>query len=219
MITYWYYFCTLVIKGKTFAFYTRMTDINKIIKIRSNSLKPVKGNILISEPLLADNYFKRSVVLLAEHNEDGSFGIILNKPIENKFNEIVTDFPDFGGQLFLGGPVSNSSLFFIHTLGDQISDSLEIMDGLYWGGDIESVRELMLLRQISTNQIRFYIGYSGWGRKQLDDELRRNSWLVSGLPAETIMNTDPDKLWEFALKRLGNEYTYWENFPVDPGLN
>ena len=126
-----------------------MTDINKIIKIKANNLKPSKGKILISEPLLADNYFKRSVVLLAEHNEEGSFGIIMNKPIDNKFNEIVTDFPEYTGQLFLGGPVSNSSLFFIHTLGDLIENSMKIMDGLYWGGDIESVRELMILKQIN----------------------------------------------------------------------
>lgn len=196
-----------------------MTDINKIIKIKANNLKPSKGKILISEPLLADNYFKRSVVLLAEHNEEGSFGIIMNKPIDNKFNEIVTDFPEYTGQLFLGGPVSNSSLFFIHTLGDLIENSMKIMDGLYWGGDIESVRELMILKQINPGQIRFCVGYSGWGSTQLDDELKKNSWLVSGLPAEDLMNTDPDTLWEYALKKLGAEYSYWENFPTDPGLN
>jgi len=196
-----------------------MTDINKIIKIKTNDLKPSRGKILISEPLLADNYFKRAVVLLAEHNEEGSFGIIMNKPIDNKFNEVVADFPDFGGQLFLGGPVSNSSLFFIHTLGDQIDNSMEIMDGLYWGGDIESVRELMMLKQIDPSQIRFCVGYSGWGSKQLEEELQRNSWLVSGLPTEALMNTDPDKLWEYALKKLGSDYSYWENFPTDPGLN
>jgi putative transcriptional regulator len=196
-----------------------MTDINKILKIKSNDLKPSRGKILISEPLLADNYFKRAVVLLAEHNDDGSFGIIMNKPIDNKFNEIVSDFPDFGGRLFLGGPVSNSSLFFIHTLGEQVDNSLKIMDGLYWGGDIESVRELMTLKQIDANQIRFCIGYSGWSSHQLEEELERNSWLVSGLPADTLMNTDPDKLWEYALRKLGNDYSYWENFPTDPNLN
>jgi len=196
-----------------------MTDINKIIKIKTNDLKPSRGKILISEPLLADNYFKRSVVLLAEHNEEGSFGIIMNKPINNKFNDIVSDFPDFGGQLFLGGPVSNSSLFFIHTLGNLVENSMEIMDGLYWGGDIESIRELMILKKVDLNQIRFCVGYSGWGSKQLEEELKKNSWLVSGLPTDTLMNTDPDKLWEIALKKLGNEYSYWENFPTDPGLN
>lgn len=196
-----------------------MTDINKIIKIKANDLKPSKGKILISEPLLADNYFKRAVVLLAEHNEEGSFGIIMNKPIDNKFNEIVADFPEYSGHLFLGGPVSNSSLFFIHTLGELVDNSLKIMDGLYWGGDIESVRELMLLKQVRSNQIRFCVGYSGWGSKQLEDELLRNSWLVSGLPADILMNTEPDNLWEYALKKMGNEYSYWENFPTDPGLN
>jgi len=196
-----------------------MADINKIIKIKTNDQKPARGKILISEPLLGDNYFKRSVVLLAEHNEDGSFGIIMNKPIDNKFNDIVTDFPDFDGQLFLGGPVSNSNLFFIHTLGDLVENSMKIMDGLYWGGDIESVRELMLMKQVDTSQIRFCVGYSGWGSLQLEEELERNSWLISGMKADTLMNTDPDRLWELALRKLDDEYSYWENFPTDPGLN
>lgn len=196
-----------------------MIDFNKIIKIKTNDMRPSKGKILISEPLLSDNYFKRSVVLLAEHNEEGSFGIILNKPIDNKFNEIVPDFPEFSGSLFLGGPVSNSSLFFIHTLGDKIDNSQEIMKGLYWGGDIESVRELMMLKQIDHNQIRFCVGYSGWGSNQLEDELKKNSWLVAGLPVETLMNKSPDDLWEFALQKLDREYSYWSNFPTDPGMN
>lgn len=196
-----------------------MTDFNKIIKIKRNDLKPTKGKILISEPLLGDQYFKRSVVLLAEHNDDGSFGLIMNKPIENKFNEIVDDFPEFGGQLFLGGPVSNSSLFFIHTLGKQVADSLEIKDGLYWGGDIDAIRELMLIQNIDESQIRFCVGYSGWESKQLDEELERNSWLVADLPVETLMKISPDKMWDHALSELGKEYTYWKNFPTDPGLN
>jgi putative transcriptional regulator len=196
-----------------------MTDLNKIITIKANDMRPARGKILISEPLLSDNYFKRSVVLLAEHNEEGSFGIIMNKPIDNKFNEILKDFPDFGGPLYLGGPVSNSSLFFIHTLGDVIDNSQEIMDGLYWGGDIEAVRELILLKRIDINQIRFCVGYSGWGSNQLEDEIKRNSWLVSSLPPELLMNTSPDSLWEFALKGLGSEYSYWSNFPTDPGMN
>ncbi len=196
-----------------------MTDFNKILKIKTNNLKPSRGKILISEPLLADNYFKRSVVLLAEHNEEGSFGIIMNKPIDNNFNEVVSDFPDFDGKLFLGGPVSNSSLFFIHTLGDMIEDSMKIMDGLYWGGNIESVRELLLLKQIGPEQIRFCVGYSGWASDQLEGELKRNSWLVAGLPANTLMETEPDELWEYALQKLGRDYEYWSNFPVDPRMN
>ena len=196
-----------------------MIDFNKIVKIKTNEIKPSKGKILISEPLLSDNYFKRSVVLLADHSDEGSFGIIMNKPIDNKFNEIVTDFPEYKGQIFLGGPVNNSSLFFVHTLGDLIEDSLEIMNGLYWGDNIDIVRELLLLKQIDINQIRFCVGYSGWGSNQLEDELKRNSWLVAGMPASALMNTEPDLLWEHALEKLGSDYSYWSNFPVDPGMN
>ena len=196
-----------------------MSNFEKIIKIKTNDMRPSRGKILISERLLADNYFKRSVVLLAEHNEEGSFGIILNKPIDNRFNDIVPDFPEFKGDVYLGGPVSNSSLFFIHTLGDKIDNSQEIMEGLYWGGDIEAVRELILLKQIDVNQIRFCVGYSGWGSKQLEDELKRNSWLVSKLSPDTLMRKDPDKLWEYALNKLDNQYGYWTNFPTDPTLN
>ena len=196
-----------------------MPDINKIINIRTNDLKPARGTVLISEPLLADNYFRRSVVLLAGHEKEGSFGVIMNKPLDNKFNEVVADFPDFDGQLFLGGPVHNSSLFFIHTMGDMIGDSLKIMDGLYWGGDLQAVKELLLLKKLSPEHIRFYIGYSGWASEQLDDELKRNSWLVSRLPAPILMNTSPLNLWERALQDLGSEYAYWSNFPVDPQMN
>jgi putative transcriptional regulator len=196
-----------------------MSDFNKILKIKTNDIRPSRGKILISEPLLSDNYFKRSVVLLAEHNEEGSFGIILNKPIDNKFNEVVPDFPEYDGNLYLGGPVSNSSLFFIHTLGDKIENSQEIMEGLYWGGDIDAVRELLMLEKISYNQIRFCVGYSGWGSNQLEEELKRNSWLVAGLPAKTLMSQAPEGLWEFALQKLGSEYSYWTNFPTDPGMN
>lgn len=196
-----------------------MSDLNKIIKIKTNDMRPSRGKILISEPLLSDNYFKRSVVLLAEHNEEGSFGIILNKPIDNKFNDIVPDFPEFKGDVYLGGPVSNSSLFFIHTLGDKIDNSQEIVEGLYWGGDIESVRELILLKQVDINQIRFCVGYSGWGSNQLEEELKRNSWLVSQLTPDVLMTQNPDKLWEYALNKLDNQYGYWTNFPTDPGLN
>jgi putative transcriptional regulator len=78
---------------------------------------------------------------------------------------------------------------------------------------------MLLLKQIDKSQIRFCVGYSGWGSHQLETELRRNSWLVSKLPAKVLMATDPDELWDYALQQLGEEYTYWSNFPKDPGLN
>merc|ERR1712065_46093 len=92
--------------------------------------------ILISEPFLLDYYFKRSVVLLCDHSDEGSFGVIMNKPLSVKLNEVVKDFPDFAAPIYLGGPVQNDSLFFLHTIGDKIEGSVEVINGLFWGGDL-----------------------------------------------------------------------------------
>ncbi len=196
-----------------------MINLNDLLTIKTNDIAPGKGKLLISEPFLLDYYFKRSVVLLAEHNEEGSFGIIMNKPIKAKFNEIVKDFPEFNAPLFLGGPVKNDSLFFIHTLGEKIDNSAEIQEGLYWGGEIEQIKEMINLKILDPKDIRFYIGYSGWASKQLDGELDKNSWVVSKMPSKELLKTDPTKLWSTSLKVLGDEYSFWPNFPADPTLN
>jgi len=196
-----------------------MTDINDILKIRTNNLKPAKGRILISEPFLADYYFKRSVVLLAEHNDDGSFGLILNKPVDVSFNSAIKGFPKFESKVFLGGPVKTNNLFFIHTAGSLIDESMEIMKGLYWGGDIEVIRELITLNKITPGEIKFFAGYSGWVSRQLEAELERNSWVVSDINAEQVMLSDPDTLWSNSLQWLGSDYAHWTTFPADPAMN
>ena len=196
-----------------------MKDIHNILNIKSNNIQPSRGKILISEPLMGDFYFKRSVVLLAEHNEEGSFGLIMNKPLSAKFNEIVRDFPDFETNLYLGGPVQSNNLFFVHTLGDKIEESHEILNGLYWGGEIEQIKDMIKLGQSSTEDIRFYIGYSGWASEQLEGELKRNSWLVSKIRKNKLLYTDPEELWNLSLAALGGEYSHWANFPSDPTLN
>lgn len=196
-----------------------MTDINDILKIKTNNIEPSRGKILISEPFLSDYYFKRSVVLLAEHNEDGTFGLILNKPVSIPFNDAIKGFPPFNAKVFLGGPVKTDSLFFIHTLGDLIGESVEIMPGLFWGGDIETVKELIAINKVSPIDIKFFAGYSGWVSKQLEGELERNSWVVSMIKPEQIMLSDPDSLWSNSLKWLGGDYSYWTSFPQEPAMN
>jgi len=194
-------------------------DIDKLIRIRSNSLKPAKGRILISEPFLGDYYFGRSVVLLAEHNEEGSFGLIMNKPVTSAFNDVVKDFPPFEAPVFIGGPVSADSLFFIHTFGKEIPDSSEILPDLFWGGDLETVREMMIRGKIKPSGIRFYLGYSGWEASQLDEELKRNSWLVSRVSASSLLKTSSADMWQMYVRRMGTDYDLWRSFPVDPQMN
>jgi putative transcriptional regulator len=196
-----------------------MSGVDKFVKVSSNNLNPEKGRLLLSEPLMGDFYFGRSVVLLAEHNEEGSFGLVLNKPIPQKFNDVVQDFPEFDGKLFIGGPVETQNLFFVHTLGDVIEGSLEIGSGLYWGGDIEIVKEMIFLNSITASQIRFSVGYSGWSPDQLQGELKKNSWLVSSHWNKDILKIVPEKMWKQLLVPLGDKYRYWSKFPSDPGLN
>ncbi len=196
-----------------------MSELDKLLAIKYNNISPSPGKLLLSEPFLNDYYFKRSVVLLIDHNDDGSFGVVLNKPIDAKLSDIISGFPAYDTEIYLGGPVGTDSLFFIHTLGDQIDGSLKIMDGLYWGGDIENVKEMIALNKINSGQIRFYMGYSGWSSKQLEGELNVNSWVVTKTNPAEILYTDPAKMWSKLIKDLGKEYSLWPNFPVDPNVN
>jgi putative transcriptional regulator len=182
-------------------------------------VKPAKGRILLSEPLLGDYFFGRSVVLLAEHNEEGSFGTILNKPIPARFNDVVKSFPEFNAEVYLGGPVDTENLFYIHTKGEMIPESMEIIDGVFWGGDIEMLKEMMLLKTIQPKDIRFFIGYSGWGAQQLDQELEKNSWIIARATARQVFNIEPTTMWKTIVNKMGEDYKYWKNFPLDPNAN
>ena len=196
-----------------------MKEIDKFIQIKSNNLKPSKGRILLSEPFMGDFYFGRSVVLLAEHNDEGSFGVIMNKPVTASFNEVLKDFPTFDATVYLGGPVESDSLFYIHTLGDALEGASEIMSGLYWGGDIESLKEMILLKTIKPDDIRFFIGYSGWAAKQLEGELEKNSWVITRSSKSRLLKLDPMNMWESLLDKMGENYRYWTKFPIDPNVN
>ena len=178
-----------------------------------------QGKLLISEPFLFDPNFKRTVVLLAEHNEEGSVGFILNRPIEVSVAEALDDFPDFDSNLFFGGPVGQNNLFYIHTLGDKLTGSKEIIKGIFWGGDFEHLKLMIDAGQVDPKQIQFFAGYSGWAPEQLDRELKEKSWIVADTRAEQVMKGRNKEFWSEVLKDLGNKFAIMANFPEDPSLN
>lgn len=183
-------------------------------------IEPSTGRMLLSEPALQDYYFARSVVLLVEHSEaDGTIGLILNKPINLKLNEVIKDFPDITYPLYLGGPVHPDRLFYIHTAGDIVPGSIEVFKGIYWGGEINKLMELIEQNKLTRSQVRFFIGYSGWNPGQLDSELSEKSWIVSQIDKKGIMGPKPEVLWGNLIKKMGNEYAIWANYPLDPILN
>ncbi|MEI6883780.1 MAG: YqgE/AlgH family protein [Bacteroidota bacterium] len=182
------------------------------------SLKPNQGIILISEPSLQDYYFRQSVVLLAEHSKEGTFGVIINKPTGMRLPEIFEDLQEYDFQVYLGGPVKTDSVFFIHTL-ENVNGALEIMPGLYWGGDIQTIKSYIRKGLANEDHIRFFVGYSGWSPDQLEREIGENSWVLSHTTAPEVINGHPESLWSNYLKHMGQDYAIWANFPADPTLN
>jgi len=184
-----------------------------------HTLEPAKGKVLISEPFLMDNYFKRSIVLLTEHNTEGSIGFVLNKPVDLRINEVIENFPAIDADVALGGPVSTNTLHYLHTLGDIIPNSIPVLGNIYWGGDFEVVERLISSNNLSRGQIRFFLGYSGWSPSQLEDELNENAWVVSELPTDEIMSPMNKHYWTRTLRKMGQKYEMWSNFPENPEMN
>jgi putative transcriptional regulator len=178
-----------------------------------------KGLVLISEPFLSDSYFKRSVVFLTEHSDEGSVGFVLNKPVELKLQEVMADFPPFDAVISIGGPVNTNTVHYLHTLGDKIPESVPVKDNIYWGGSFDVIKELIEAGEISNKDIRFFLGYSGWSPKQLEDELSENAWLIADLNNDLIMNGVDAGIWVDILKKMKNKYKVWANFPENPGMN
>lgn len=196
-----------------------MENTNNIFEIPTNRLKPIQGRVLLSEPFLNDYYFKRSVVLLVDNGNEGSLGIIINKPLSLKLNEVITDFEKSNINVYLGGPIKTENIYFIHRCGDIIEGSIEIEKGVYWGGNVKIVRDMLINNVISNDDIRFYLGYSGWVPKQLEDEITKNSWAVSNISEEEIFNKEPLILWDSLVVKLGGNYKHWIKFPVNPAAN
>ena len=184
-----------------------------------NKLEPKKGRLLITEPFEESSYFQRSVVLLCEHNEDGSFGFVLNNYTDLDLSDFE-NLPQFETKIGLGGPVSAKNLYYIHTLGDKLSESIHITGNIYAGGNFEELKSLMSASIIKKSEIRFFLGYSGWVSKQLNGELKQNAWLVADVEnTEEIMDTSNSTLWEDSMKRQGGKYKAFAHFPKNPALN
>ena len=183
-------------------------------------LKPKKGKLLIAEPALTgDVSFNRSVVLIAEHNEEGSVGFILNKPLDFDISDLVEEIR-VPFRVFNGGPVEQDNLYFIHKVPHLINGSIEISDGIYWGGDFERTIDLINQKTITDQDIRFFLGYSGWASLQLDQELLSRSWIVAKNDYESdIIQKSSNAFWKEKMIELGGDYLLWSNAPENPALN
>jgi putative transcriptional regulator len=184
-----------------------------------SEIKPHKGSLLIAEPsILNDDSFNRSIILLTEHNEQSSVGFILNRPLKFTLGDIIPEI-SCTFTIYQGGPVEQDNLYFVHKVPELIPDSIQVSEDIYWGGNFNSLKTLLAENKIQSTDIRFFLGYSGWGTHQLEDELLNNSWFVSENDFENIFSVDNETLWKNKLMQKGGEYKIWANAPSDIHLN
>ncbi|MGY5846741.1 YqgE/AlgH family protein [Salegentibacter sp. HM20] len=184
------------------------------------ALKPTKGHLLVAEPsIIGDVTFNRSVVLLADHSDKGSVGFIMNKLLDFTLRDLIPEL-DVKFKVYNGGPVEQDNLYFIHRVPDLIPDSIEIADGIYWGGNFEVVMELISQSLITEKQIRFFLGYSGWDAHQLEEELHSHSWVITSNEDQNNLIERPyNSFWKDKMKELGGDYLLWCNAPENPTHN
>ncbi|WP_405611602.1 YqgE/AlgH family protein [Polaribacter sp. Asnod1-A03] len=182
-------------------------------------LKINKGKLLIAEPtILNDNSFNRAIILLTEHTCNNSVGFILNRPLDYTVNDLLPEL-NCNLPIYQGGPVEQDNLYFIHSIPDLIPDSIEVENGIFWGGNFESLRNLIKEDKLYNSDIRFFLGYSGWSKNQLEDEMNQNSWFLSENDFENIFSADNESLWKNKLLQKGGRYKLWANAPSDFNLN
>lgn len=181
--------------------------------------QPKAGCFLLSEPYMQDDNFRSSVVFLCEHSESATFGLVLNRPLDLTINQAVQDFPELNAPLFLGGPVQNDTLHFLHSRPDLIEDGIEVIDGVFWGGNFEQLKMLIDTNQIAEDDVKFFLGYSGWEAGQLDRECGEKAWIVVQAEKEYIFSVESSNMWRSVLKNMGEKFKLFSNLPDDPTMN
>jgi putative transcriptional regulator len=175
----------------------------------------LRGSLLIAAPQLLDPNFRRTVVLVADHGEEGAMGVILNRPSGMTVADAAPDLePLVGGDapIFAGGPVQPTS-------GVVLAEVTEADEPVF--GDVVLVPGLGELADVidGAGSVRVFAGYAGWGPGQLDDELGREDWIVEPARASDVFAEDPEALWGTVLERKGGQYALLARMPDDPSLN
>jgi putative transcriptional regulator len=184
-----------------------------------SELKPAAGVLLVASANLRDPNFERTVVLMCEHQAQGSFGLVLNRRLPLQLSDVTGEDVGMEVPLYRGGPVQENTLHFVHCRADLALNSQEVMPGVFWGGDFDKVARLLKYQEAEPADFRFFVGYSGWGEGQLAEEITRDSWYLRRARKELVFAGDTANLWRKTLKSMGQEFQILANFPDDPRLN
>ena len=172
----------------------------------------LRGQLLVAAPILHDPNFHRTVVLVAEHGDEGAMGLVLNRPTDTPVGAALPELTAITGEddhVFVGGPVALESVLAVAELDDP-DDASDLLFG-----SVGFIQE----PDVSVLRGRVFVGYAGWGAGQLEAELEEESWLVVDAEADDLFSDDPDGLWSAVLRRQGGPYALLSLMPPDPSLN
>jgi putative transcriptional regulator len=179
----------------------------------------LQGKLILDNGKLGGSFFHRTVILVCQHDSDGAFGLVLNRSTNNKVGEaLVANLPDVLKDeiLYLGGPVQPQALSYLHT--DAYLPDANIMPNLSVGHSLESLMEIG--ESYSTTQrLKVFAGYAGWSPGQLDDEMKRDTWLIHPASSELVFSAQPEKLWQSILENKGWKYRLIAESPEDLSWN
>ena len=181
------------------------------------SLSP--GTLLLAAPMMQDPNFHRSVILLCEHGENGTFGLILNRPLDVKLGDVMEEFFAHDPHVHLGGPVQRNTLHYVHRRPSDVPEGVTLNGGVIWGGDFESIKTIVRSGKMEHDDVRFFLGYAGWSPGQLREEVNEGAWITSSILPDLVFDSGVEGLWREALRRMGGDYALLSTFPDDPRMN
>ena len=185
----------------------------------NSKLKVKTGSLLVSQPFLTDSYFTRSVILICEHNKNGSLGFQVNKFLKLYLNDVSEDI-FIKEKIYLGGPINNKEIYFIHRDDNLEKDNTTINKDIFFGKNIKKLTNLIYNNKIDFKDYKFFLGYSGWSSGQLEEEIKDNSWIViSEFDSGIIFSNNHKNIWKNILKKSGGVNKIFSNYPIDPRSN
>ena len=179
-----------------------------------------KGTFLIATPDIDAGFFFRGVILVCEHNANGSFGLLINKALELDLPDEIINInqlanPHIG--IRAGGPVQTNQMMLLHSSNQIEHQTLKVCENVYLGGDLQFLQEAIL--DPEGPFIHLCFGYAGWGTGQLEREFLDGHWFLSPASSSHIFDTHPDKLWQSLLREMGGKYATLSMIPEDLSLN
>ena len=183
-------------------------------------MESLRGQLLIASPKIVDPNFRRVVVYMAEHTEEGAMGVVLNRPAETTVAEAVPDLDwligDGGASVWVGGPVAPTSVIVLAEFDDPTDAALVVEGSL---GFVPAEIEDRDAFAAGVKRARIFAGHAGWGPGQLEAELEEDSWILEPAQPADVFTTEPEALWSRVLRRKGREYVLLATMPMDPSLN